>query len=501
MTIGVQKNKDLEYLSNSLNVKSSWSKTYAYLTANDGNYQQLNNPYFSVNNGLGMMKRWGKHLFRVRFDVSYNNRPHELRVSPAYYFGSDSLQMLSQEITQKNITANLRTSYGLTVGNFTLNYTPHLSMDLRKMASALTATDRLGNFIPAADSMRNNLWYNSYQVGIDQDYTYKKGNALRMRLIIPTYLSIITNDDRLADNSVSYFRWIVNPSLTSDYSFTPSFKAVANGYYRKSYGSMSDVYKGYILQSYRNLLRNTTDHLLESSGGGAHMGLEYRDVIQMLFFNIGGGYQQSRNNLLYGYNYDGIVGVKTTFNQSTNADTYSLFAGASKTLSFWHTKLEASAGWNLGKSELLLQNVIQPFHTKSYTVGISFNATPCQYFNFAYSFEWMKTEQWVANGDGSLPALLTHSHNGKVWIYPTERLSINFNVDYQYFNESSAPNIVFADALIRYAYKTVDWELECSNLFNARRYVVVVHSNMSTSINSSQLRPFNLLLKVRFKLK
>ena len=139
-----------------------------------------------------------------------------------------------------------------------------------------------------------------------------------------------------------------------------------------------------ILQSYRNLLRNTTDHLLESSGSGARMGLEYRDVIRMLFFNVSGGIQHSHKNLLYGYNYDGIVGVKTTLDQSTNADTYSLFAGASKTLSLWHTKLEASAGWNRGKSELLLQNVIQPFHTKSYTIGTSLNTTPCQYLNLVY---------------------------------------------------------------------------------------------------------------------
>ena len=268
VTLGIRTNKEMEYLRNSLNVKSSWSETYTHLNANEGNYQHLDNPYFSVSNDLSMMKRWGKHLFRTHFDVAYNNRPHELRVSPAYYFGSDSLQMLSQEVTQKNITANLRTSYGLTAGNFTLNYTPRLNMYLRKLSSALTQTERDGNIIPAADSMRNDLWYNCYQVGIDQDYTYKKGNALRMRLIIPTCLSVITNDDRLAHNTVSYYRWIVNPSLTADYSFSPSFKAVANGYYRKSYGNMSDAYKGYILQSYRNLLRNTTDHLLESSGSG-----------------------------------------------------------------------------------------------------------------------------------------------------------------------------------------------------------------------------------------
>lgn len=113
----------------------------------------------------------------------------------------------------------------------------------------------------------------------------------------------------------------------------------------------------------------------------------------------------------------------------------------------------------------------------------------------------MKTEQWVANGDVSLPALLTHSHKGNVWIFPTEKLSINFNVDYQFFNEASTPNIVFADALIRYAWKATEWELECSNLFNARRYVSTVHSGMSTSIYIHDLRPLSVLLKVRFKLK
>lgn len=502
VTLGVQTNKEMEYLRNSLNVKSSWNKTYTHLVSPDGrNYQHLDQPYFSISNELSMMKRISKYLFRVRLDVAYNDRPHELRINPAYYFSPDSLQSLSQEVVQKNITANLRTSYGLSAGRFTLNYTPRISIDLRKLTSELTGTDHADNYIPAADSMRNDLWYNSYQIGVDQDYIYKNSNKVRVRLTIPTYLSIISNNDRLVAHTVNYSRWIICPSLTADYSFSPSFKAVANGYYRKSYGNMNDAYKGYVLQSYRNLLRNTTDRLFESSGSGGRMGLEYRDVIRMLFFNVGSSYQHSRKNLLYGYNYDGIVGTKIMLDQPTSTDTYSLFAGASKTLSLWHTKLEASAGWNRGKSELLLQNVIQPFHTRSYSVGATINTTPCQYFNIAYSFAWMKNEQWVANGGEALPDLCTHTHNGKVWIFPTEKLSINLNVDYQHFNEVSAPNIVFADALIRYACKTTDWELECNNLFNAKRYVSTVHSGMSTSINSHDLRPLSILLKVRFKIK
>lgn len=500
VSLGVQQNRQLEYFHNKFDIQSSWNETYTHLVSKNGsNYQHLDQPYFSIGNNLSMMKRMGKHLLRLRFDATYSDRPHLLRVTPAFYI--DSLQTVTQEVIQKTINANLRTSYGLTLGDFTLNYTPRFSMDLRKMTSAQTAVDSENNFIPAADSMRNDLWYNSYQIGVDQDYTYKKGNSLRVRLIIPTYISVISNYNRLASHTVSYSRWIVSPSLTADYSFSPSLKVVTDGYYRKSYGNMSDAYKGYILQSYRNLIRNTSDRLFESCGSGGRLGLEYRDVIRMLFFNIGGGYQHSRKNLLYGYNYKGIVGTKVTLDQPTNTDICSFFAGSSKTLDFWQSKIEASVGMSRSKSEVFLQNVIQPFYTKNYTVGASFNATPCQYINLLYRFAWMKTEQRGNNDDEALPALLSHSHNGKLWIFPTEKLSINFNIDYQYFNESSAPNIIFADVLIRYAYKNTDWELECSNLFNAHRYVTLIHSGMSTSVNGCLLRPLNLLLKVRFKLK
>jgi hypothetical protein len=501
VTLGVQQNKEMEYLRNKLDIQSSWSQTYTHLVSPDNkNYQHLDQPYFSIDNELSMIKRMGNHLLRLSFDVSYNDRPNQLCVSPAYYFSTDSLQTLSQEVVQKNINANLRTSYGLKLGRFTLNYTPRISIDLRKMTSALTATNNKGGFIPAADSMRNDLWYNSYQIGVDQDYTYRNSNNVMVRLTIPTYLSVITNNDRLASHTANYHRWIASPSLSADYSFSPSLKALASGYYRKSYGNMSDAYKGYILQTYRNLLRNTTDRLFENSGSGGHVGLEYRDVIRMLFFNVGGAYQHSHKNLLYGYNYDGIVGIKTTLDQPTNADTYSLHAGSSKILSLWHTKIEASVGMNRGKSELLLQNVLLPFHTKSYSVSAAFNTTPCKFFNLAYNFSWMRSSQWVEHANEDLPSMLTHSHNGDVWIFPTEHLSLNINIDYQYYNEAGNPNMTFVDALIRYSTKQTDWELECNNLFNASNYVSTVNTGMSTYINSYHLRPLSFLLKVRFKI-
>ncbi|MDY3789534.1 hypothetical protein [Bacteroides fluxus] len=508
MELSARSNKDREFFSNKLEAKASWNRTYTDAlstsnrrTENSAVFQHLDRPCFSVANALNMMKRINNHVFRIRFNVDYNDCPHRLCITPAYYFSGDSLEVLSQEVVQRNMNATLHTSYGLNLGDFSLNYTPRFNMNLRKLTSELTGRDGNNMFLPAADSMRNNLWYNNYQIGVDQDYTYKKYDRLRIKLTIPTYFSVITNNNRLSGSSVNYKQWIVNPALTADYSFTPSFKVVLNGYYRKSYGNMNDAYTGYILQSYRNLLRNMGDRLFASSVGGGHLSLEYRDAIRMLFFNVTGSYQHSWKNLFYGYSYENIVGIKTFVDQPTRADTYRLYASASKTFRFWRTKVGFSAGFSKSDSELFIQNKAEAYNSKKYFAGISFNTTPCRYVNWVYDFSWSRTEQKVESTlEGDSP-LRSHSHEFKLWIFPNEALSINFNVDYQYYNKAGNRNMAFADALVRYKYKQTEWELECNNLFNAKRYVSTTYSAMSTYVSQYELRPLSLLLKVRFKLK
>ena len=504
----VESNQDREFFRNRLNIKTSWNQTGTSLISrsnrlegNNSIFQHLDRPYFTVSNALNMLKRLDRHTICFRFNIDYNDRPHQLNITPAYYFNTDSLELLSQEVIQKDIHATLSTSYGLTLGDFMLNYTPKINMTLNKLSSFLSAEDHEKRFIPAADSMRNDLWYNTYQIGVEQEYTYRKLNRLRIKLKIPTFFYLITDNDRIYDQKTHYKRLLLSPSLMADYSFTPSFKTVLNGYYRKAYGGLEDAYSGYILQSYRNLLRNMTEGLFERESAGGNVALEYRDVIRMLFFSAGTGYQYQHKNLLYGYAYNGVMGMKTTTGQPTDRDFYNVSVSASKAFRSWQTKLEFFGGIDWGNYEISLQDKIQPYRTKNYSAEMSLNTTPSRYLNLSYRFSWNRNEQRAKSVEGGKYLMRTHTHNGEIWIFPTKRLSINFNVDYQYYHEAVQRNTVFADALARYRFKKVELELECNNLFNAKNYMAISKTNMSTFISRYELRPVNALLKVRFKLK
>lgn len=508
VSVKLRRNERENYLSNTLNVKTIWSnaRTEAFSQSNrqvaDAPLSQyLDKPSFAVSNALSALKRADRKMFRINFSLNYNDRPHRLTVVPAGYFGDGSWNSLSQEVLLKSLDATLRGSFGLMLGKFTVDYSPYVTAELRKLDTELTGTDTQGGAVPTGEEMRNDLWFNNYRIGVEQNYAFNKEGRFRLRLRIPAYLAFITTDDRLRNSTVCHRRGSLSPTLYASYQFSPSFQMVLNGHYGKGYGSLNDVYTGYLLQSYRNLLRNSANRLFESSSVGSGLSLEYRDAIRMLFFNAGAKYQRQHKNLFYGYNYEGIVGVKTFIDQPTDADTYSLYGSASKTWRFWQTKISLSAGVDWRDNGLLLQNKVEQYHATDYLAGVSLNTSPCRYVNVAYDFAWLYGKQSVENAAGSYPELRSHAHNFKVGVFPTGAWSVNFNVDYRYFNETGSRNTMFADAQVRYKHKNTEWELECNNLFNSKQYVSTTHSGMGIYVSRYELRPLSFLLKVRFKLK
>lgn len=509
LSFQILSNNEKSYFNNVLNINTVRSNSHTQAISqsnrtigNDNIFHYLNKPYFALNNTLNSLKRNGNNIFRVRFSFNYNEQPHNLQISPVYYFGEDSLKSLNQELFLKTITTNIQGSYSMKLKNFQLNYSPWVSMELRKLKSELNGENLQSNAILLSDSLRNNLSFNNYRLGINQEYSYNKDNLIRLRLTIPTYFSLISTDNQLSEKTTIYNHWIFNPSLYASYRFSSAFEVSFDGYYHKTYGDLNDVSTGYIMQSYRNLLRNTSsDRLLERRAMEGNIVFKYNDAIRMLFLNLKGRYLKSHRNLLYGYRYDGIVGIKTTIDQPTISHYFDLKVDASKALDFWQAKLQTFVGLGSGNYKRLIQNDIQEYYSKNYFTGISLNITPCKYFDVNYNTTLSRVEYATEEATMQLPAIYSYAQELELWVFPSESLSINFNLDYQYYNELNTRNTVFADALIRYKYKTSEFELECNNLFNAKQFVSTSFSGMSTYINQYQLRPLSFLLRAKFRLK
>ena len=87
-------------------------------------------------------------------------------------------------------------------------------------------------------------------------------------------------------------------------------------------------------------------------------------------------------------------------------------------------------------------------------------------------------------------------------IYPTSLLTLTASVEDNYNNlTESDRHSWFSDVKVKYKWGRADLELEFNNLFNPTVYSRVTYDDLDVHSSVWQLRPRNILMKVRLKLK
>ncbi|MDR1517732.1 MAG: hypothetical protein LBS52_06535 [Dysgonamonadaceae bacterium] len=357
-----------------------------------------------------------------------------------------------------------------------------------------------GHSVATGDSLKNSLLYNTYQTGLNQSYSFDNG-TIKAKFELPLTYYALSIDDRIPDKQEKQNKLIVNPSFSVNYQIIPELDFSAGANFSKSYGGMDSRYTGYVMQNYRNLQRNSVDRLFETRSGGGKFSFGYRNVFQALFVDGGINYNRSWKNLLYGYNYQWIMSVRTVIDQPTSSEGYGVNINASKGLNFWSATVRASGGYHAGKSELLIQDAILDVRSQGCSANGSFNMSPLSFAGFNYSLSWYRNKSYTADNPGSFSPLHGTSQNVRISLFPSKTLTVNFSFEHQYNSAANPRCTYFSDAGIKYKHKQWDLELAMSNLFNARQYVSASTSDVSAYYYSYELRPANALLKARFKLK
>ena len=85
--------------------------------------------------------------------------------------------------------------------------------------------------------------------------------------------------------------------------------------------------------------------------------------------------------------------------------------------------------------------------------------------------------------------------------FPMKRLILNVAFEENFTNMTEeGRHTWFGDAKITYKAGRFDWELEANNIFNRKVFSRVTYTNMDIYRSTYRLRPFNVMLKVRFNI-
>jgi outer membrane receptor protein involved in Fe transport len=86
-------------------------------------------------------------------------------------------------------------------------------------------------------------------------------------------------------------------------------------------------------------------------------------------------------------------------------------------------------------------------------------------------------------------------------VYVTKQMTLSAAVEDNYNNLTAiGRHAWFGDIKAKYKLGRCDLELQLNNLFDQRHYTRVTYSGLDIYTNTSQLRPRNILVIVRFKL-
>jgi hypothetical protein len=496
-------NKTDYYLNNSFNLKGSWNNDLGVgNTWNNVNQshtqvsQHLDQPFFSIDNTLNLIKTISDNSYTIYFSAGYSQKPHTLTISPVSYLEERELETLMQDLTSRDFGSVLRLSYGLKIKNFKLDYALWGRADIRHLETMLYGEPQTTLFDRA---FQNDLWYNTYQAGLSQRYSYEQGN-FRATLGMPFIYYALLNKDKIPDTHQTYQRLNFQPSLSLKYEYR-DFIFYASGSTGRNFGDMNTGYTGYIMHGYRSLLRNTADRLLETRSVNTNTSIDYRNALSALFINLGVNYGYSWKNLLYGYNYQGVMSIKNTIVQPTDMENYGVRLTASKGLDFWRSTLRVYGNYNEGNSQQLIQNEVLNSRFRSYGAGAGLNVTPISFISLNYSFSWGESQSYMVGRSSDFPKIRQTSQTINLDIFPTKAITINMNVEHQYNRAASQRYTTFADASMKWKNQKIDIELGVNNIFNAKQYVSASYSEISTYYYSYSLRPVSALLKIRFKIK
>ena len=426
----------------------------------------------------------------------YGELNQTLEVTPMLYndlfdpapAGHDDLQ---QTYGLRQFSSRQSVSFSWGKDAWRQSYAAGFNADVQQLSSGLSAGTQ-GN-IP--DTLVNDIHRNQFEWTASAQYTYTPGRKLRITSTLPVeYQFVHTNRNQR--------RFYFNPSANIDYKFAIYWNAMLGFRLNHSMSGIRDEYTHDIMTSYRNLTRND-GQLYEQQSQNYNLYLNYRNPLKTWFFSMNANYARNRANQLYAYEYEGILRLRKTIDIPCVSKNVNIGMSISKEVEALASVISLRGNYSNMQSLLANQGEISPFSSHSWNFSPGINTKINQHINFSYQASFNRMTSKIENSDVSLSPVWTMSHKPSINLFPAKNMSIY--IGYEYFRNSAitegSRNMSFGDAGLRYKWKKAELQIDYTNMFNTRRYVSASYSETSRYYYAYDLRPAEVLVKVRFKIK
>jgi hypothetical protein len=505
-TVKLNANTDKYFFDNSLRFNGDLERN-DYGSVRNAQFIEQNRsaPYFRISNNLAVIKNFKKTTFRLNSYNGYGRINDELDVQPMLYptlFPSAALLTgLNQLLAQNVFYSTSSIGFGVNHGKFRQNYTAGFNANVVRLNSALSGIKNTTELAGTVDSLRNDINFRRYDSYLSPEYVYSD-KVTNISLRLPLTHIYQGNFDRLRNEDQDVNRLFFTPLLTINYRLNILWQLGARAGFSRSLESLAYGFRGYVMESYRSFIKNE-GQLPESNSLTYGLDLKYSHPITQVFGNLTAGFYNNRNNLLFGTEFQGFLAVRRTLAIPNSSSGYNLSFNIGKGFDGTLRKIDFSAGYNNSESIQLNQLVLTQFQNRYYNSSLNTFLRFLEWADFSYGITYARSENFVENDNRNFEPIEAISQVAVLNLFPVKKLILNLKYDYSYNSAvtGSGRMMNFADATIRYKLKNVEFSLNFNNILNTRRYITAAYSGIGSYYASYDLRPTQVLAKVRFKIK
>jgi hypothetical protein len=292
---------------------------------------------------------------------------------------------------------------------------------------------------------------------------------------------------------------LLSPGLWLQYPFTARLKMYSNLSFSNNIGSVNEDYRGYILNTYRSM--NRSEGLLsKNSRTSAHIEFDYKNPFTTLFTSLRLYYNNTWRNMLYDVKYNGILSSSVGILHPHTSHQYGTVYSIGKSIDAIKSEVRINANYDRNRSLTLHQGVISEYSSGNYSFSPRITTDIGQFVIIRYGASFQHNRTKIR--DNEMKPVNYFTQDISTTFIPVKKLTFTVSFNH-YFNdiiESSARSSWFGNVGARYKMKDVDLMLDWTNIFNTRRFVTYSYNEISSYYSEYELRPAEILLRVRFKI-
>jgi len=500
-------NTPKRYFNNFLHMEGSWENANGVIENENLLHQQMERPSFKVHNTLHWINRQDDSGFEFYSQTGFRNTSHHLTISPGIYAdllndGKEYDFLMQDAYTQTFISKNnISFLTPWLLGKVILRPFFGFNVEINKLTSELySCNEQEQPTASVPDSMKNDIRRNHYQGQAGLNIDYKIGRFTINSSFPVSYNRYELVNHLFSENNEHLNRFQFEPSLNVQYKLSRKITIGAKAFAYDNMNGIYELYNGYLLQTYR-YLSHFDSRLAGFSGNSLSVKVDYKDIIRMFFTGMEVAHYYNKNSVTYTQRFEDYLSVSSLIPLSNASNSVLATGRISKGFDWKRLNAGLSVAYYTRSSQQMRQEQLVDYRNDQYSASVRLSAVPLSFLIVSYLGAGQISESIIAAETGYQPVRsLTQSLNLDTKLFNKVMLGMRME---QYANNAirDGKSLYFADINLTYARKQIRFQLDWTNIFDTKNYMLTYHDNLNAYASTYRIRPSEIVLKVKLKLK